>query len=273
MPLNPLATLRLTYIGGSSILIEAGGLRLLTDPTFDPAGAEFRAGAYVLTKTQGPAIGAESIGHLDAVLLSHDHHFDNLDASGRRVLESADRVLTTEIAAERLAGKALGLPIWQSVELPLPGAPGALLVTATPARHGPAHMDRGPVIGFALSFSDEPRRAVYVSGDTVWYEGVAEVARWFDVELAILFMGAARVEAVGPWNLTFTAEEAVDAARAMARAAIVPLHYEGWKHFSESRAEIAGAFDKAGLGSRLVWLVPGRPTAVLSATSGPGRQG
>ena len=36
--------LRMTYIGGPTALLEIGGLRLLTDPTFDAAGAEFRAG-------------------------------------------------------------------------------------------------------------------------------------------------------------------------------------------------------------------------------------
>ena len=63
----------------AAALIEVAGLRLLTDPTFDAAGAEFRSGAYVLQKTEDPAIDATQIGHLDAVLLSHDHHFDNLD--------------------------------------------------------------------------------------------------------------------------------------------------------------------------------------------------
>ena len=32
--------LQLTYIGGPTALLELGGLRLLTDPTFDPAGSE-----------------------------------------------------------------------------------------------------------------------------------------------------------------------------------------------------------------------------------------
>jgi hypothetical protein len=41
---------------------------------------------------------------------------------------------------------------------------------ATPARHGPARLDRGPVIGFVLSFLDDPASAVYISGDTVWYD-------------------------------------------------------------------------------------------------------
>jgi len=45
--------LTVTYIGGPTALIELGGLRLLIDPTFDPAGSEYRTAAYVLRKTQG----------------------------------------------------------------------------------------------------------------------------------------------------------------------------------------------------------------------------
>ncbi len=251
---------RITYIGGPTALIEMAGLRFLTDPTFDPAGAEFRSGAYVLQKTDGPAIAADDLGHLDAVLLSHDHHFDNLDGAGRLVLDKADRVLTTEAAAARIGGRAVGIPLWQSVEIP--GGDRTILVTGTPARHGPAHMERGPVTGFALAFADQPRHAVYLSGDTVWYEAIAEVGRWFDVAVAILFMGAARVEAVGPWHLTFTADEGVEAARAFPAATIVPLHFEGWKHFSESRAEIDRAFTEAGMAARITWLARGRPTEI-----------
>ena len=49
---------RLTLIGGPTALLELGGLRLLTDPTFDPAGGEYRTPAYTLRKTEGPAIAA-----------------------------------------------------------------------------------------------------------------------------------------------------------------------------------------------------------------------
>jgi hypothetical protein len=92
----------------------------------------------------------------------------------------------------------------------------------------------------------------------VWYEGVAEVGRRFPVRLAMLFMGAARVPEVGPEHLTFTAAEAVEAARAFPDALIAPLHYEGWAHFSESRRQVEEAFTAAGLGDRLWWPEPGR---------------
>jgi L-ascorbate metabolism protein UlaG (beta-lactamase superfamily) len=71
----------LTLIGGPTVLIELDGLRLLTDPTFDPPG-DYQGGV-LLKKTAGPALSAEQVGSVDAVLLSHDQHFDNLDHGGR----------------------------------------------------------------------------------------------------------------------------------------------------------------------------------------------
>jgi L-ascorbate metabolism protein UlaG (beta-lactamase superfamily) len=73
----------------------------------------------------------------------------------------------------------------------------------------------------------------------------------------MLNLGAARVPEVGPFHLTMTAVEAVEAARAFACAAIVPLHFEGWAHFSEGREEISQAFAAAGLNDRLRWPEPG----------------
>jgi hypothetical protein len=63
---------------------------------------------------------------------------------------------------------------------------------------------------------------------------------------------------VGPYALTMTAEDAVATARAMADAKIVALHFEGWAHFSEGRAEIAQAFAAVGMEDRLQWPQAGR---------------
>jgi L-ascorbate metabolism protein UlaG (beta-lactamase superfamily) len=248
---------KVTYIGGPTALIELAGLRLITDPTFDPAGTEYPTTVYTLRKTAGPAVSAESLGRIDAVLLSHDHHFDNLDHAGRDLLKSAGTVLTTQAGGERLGGNAVGLAHWQSVDLPTRDG-RVLRVTGTPTRHGPAGGDRGPVTGFVLALAESPKNAIYISGDTVWFEGVAEVSQRFSIQIAILFMGAARVAAAGPSHLTFTAEEGVEAARAFPDAAIIPLHYEGWEHFSESRKQIEGAFRAAGLEHRVRWMEPGR---------------
>jgi L-ascorbate metabolism protein UlaG (beta-lactamase superfamily) len=34
----------LTHVGGPTLLVEVGGWRLLTDPTFDPRGRRYRFG-------------------------------------------------------------------------------------------------------------------------------------------------------------------------------------------------------------------------------------
>jgi L-ascorbate metabolism protein UlaG (beta-lactamase superfamily) len=254
--------LELTYIGGPTLLLQIAGIRLLTDPTFDPAGGTFRAPTYELRKTQDPAVAMTDLGRIDIVLLSHDHHYDNLDTAGRELLGRAGLVLTTTAGASRLGGNARGLDNWESTDLPT-GAKEQLTITGTPARHGPPDGDRGPVTGFVLAWSSEPNRAIYISGDTVWYEGVAAVSERFPVRLAILFMGAARISAVGPSHLTMTADDGLQAARAFPEATIVPAHFEGWTHFSESRADIARAFAEAGLGQRLQWLEPGRNTPIV----------
>lgn len=254
--------LKITYIGGPTALLDFGGVRLLTDPTFDPAGEVYEpAPSYRLEKIDGPAMSAKQLGPVDVVLLSHDHHFDNLDRAGRKMLENAEAVLTTHAGAERLGKRARGLAPWESVDLVVSDQ-RMLRITGTPARHGPEGGDRGPVTGFILYFTDDPEAVVYVSGDTVWFDGVAEVSKRYPVKAAVLFMGAAKVSVAGPAHLTFTASEGVVAAHAFNDAAIIPLHFEGWKHFTESRAEIEHAFAEAGMQDRLVWPVAGKTMSV-----------
>jgi L-ascorbate metabolism protein UlaG (beta-lactamase superfamily) len=166
----------LTLIGGPTVLIEYGSLRLLTDPTFDPPGL-YREKPVRFEKTSGPALSIEEIGKLDAVLLSHDQHFDNLDNSGRAILPTVRTIYTTRAGAERLGGNALGLAPFETSTLEGRGGQ-KLLITATPARHGPIGIEpiSGDVIGFG---TEKPGDLLYVTGDTVWYEGTAEVAHLF----------------------------------------------------------------------------------------------
>ena len=128
---------RITHIGGPTVLIETQGWRLLTDPTFDPPGKRYVFGWGTSSrKLEGPSIPASELAPIDAVLLSHDHHDDNLDGVGRALLPSVGAVVTTVSGAERLGGNARGLAPWATTRLEAPGRP-AIEVTATPCRHGP----------------------------------------------------------------------------------------------------------------------------------------
>src|SRR5207244_11266465 len=244
----------ITLIGGPTALIDIDGFRLLTDPTFDEPGA-YHLPHVTLEKLTGPAMSVRDVGAIDAVLLSHDQHSDNLDHSGRDFLGEAKRVLTTEAGAKRLGGKTEGFAPWLSTELRK--GDQALTITATPARHGPAGIEplSGDVIGFVVSSSRPGSRPIYVRGDTVWYDGVAEVARRFDCSVVLPFAGAAQTR--GPFHLTMDTNDTIETARAFADALIVPVHTDGWAHFKQSARDLRATFDALGFGKRLRLLEPG----------------
>jgi L-ascorbate metabolism protein UlaG (beta-lactamase superfamily) len=234
-------TVRLTHVGGPTVLLEVEGWRILTDPTFDPPGGTYAFGLGTSSrKLSGPAVPADELGPIDAALVSHHHHGDNLDVAGRALLAGAGTVVTTTAGARDLGGGAVGLVPWATHRLEAPGRP-TIEVTATPCRHGPP-LSRpivGDVIGFALGWEGQPRGVLWISGDTVLYEGVREVARRLAVDLAVLHLGAVRFGLTGPIRYSMAAHDAVELVRLLRPRTAVPVHYEGWSHFSEGQEGIA----------------------------------
>jgi L-ascorbate metabolism protein UlaG (beta-lactamase superfamily) len=200
------------------------------------------------------------------VLLSHDHHDDNLDAAGRAFLPSAGGVITTVTGAQRLGGSARGLEPWASTRLDAPGRP-LIEITATPCRHGPP-LSRpivGDVIGFALRWDGQEHGVLWISGDTVLYDGVRHVADRLRIGTALLHLGGVRFPISGPVRYTMTAEEAVELCRLVRPHTVIPIHYEGWKHFREGREaierELANAPD---VRDRVRWLPIGVATGLAA---------
>lgn len=87
-------------------------------------------------------------------------------------------------------------------------------ITGTPARHGPAGLGRGPVVGFVLQEIENPDFAVYVSGDTVWYEEIAGFAGPFSDSHGHPVHGRSPRPEAGPWHITITAADALEFAAA-----------------------------------------------------------
>jgi L-ascorbate metabolism protein UlaG (beta-lactamase superfamily) len=240
---------KLTLVGGPTAVLEYAGLRWLTDPALSPPG-EYAGG---LVKTTGPAIAPDALPPIDVVLLSHEHHSDNLDPAGREFLTTAERVLTTVAGAENLGSHAAGLEPWTSVEVERPdGDP--VTVTAVPAQHGPDGSEEimGPVIGFVLQAPGEDK--VYVSGDNASLDVVGAIAdRLGPFDVAVLFAGAVQV----PYRfdcayLTLSSDRAAEAAKILGVRAAIPVHFEGWTHFTQGPRELRAAFAGYSITDRLV---------------------
>jgi L-ascorbate metabolism protein UlaG (beta-lactamase superfamily) len=254
-------TVDVQYIGGPSAIVGYGGLSFVIDPTFDPPG-EHPIGARSLAKTAGPALEPQDIGPVDAVLLSHDQHPDNLDNAGRAYLATVPLVLSTASARERLGGHVRALRNWQSAPL-VSGSGHTVLVTGVPALHGPEGSEPavGEVTGFVLSGQGLP--TVYISGDNASLRVVREIAdRVGPVDIALLFAGAARTALIPGENLTLDSAQAAEAAQILGEPWVVPLHFEHWAHFTEGRETVAKAFEQARLANRLRLLPPGGSVAL-----------
>jgi len=232
----------ITWIGGPTALIEYAGLRIVTDPTFDPPQVYSEPGSTTLVKTEGPGIHRSDLGTVDLVLLSHHGHKDNLDWEGMELLATGVTTISTPQAASDLFGaRVLGFDDWETFEL------GSLTVTIVPALHGPPGSEPhvGPVVGFVLEAPGEP--TLYVSGDNASLPLVEQISGRFDgVDIAVLFAGAARVPSLDA-NLTLSGVDAAAAAALLRASIVVGLHTSDWQHFSESRSQFDEAFAGTGL--------------------------
>jgi L-ascorbate metabolism protein UlaG (beta-lactamase superfamily) len=262
--------MRMTHLGGPTVLLELDGWRILTDPTFDPPGKTYAFGLGTSsTKTAGPALDpAELGGAIDAVLLSHDHHADNLDDTGRGLLPSAGLVVTTAAGARRLRRsdpplqQVRGLRPGQTTTLTAPGRQ-PLEVLATPCRHGPplSRPVAGPVIGFALTPRGQDRIAIWMTGDTVLHRPLRRLATRLDVDVLLAHLGSVQFPVTGPLRYSLNSTDAVRLVRRLRPRVTVPVHYEGWSHFLEPEAHLRSTFATAdpSVAETVRWLTPGRP--------------
>lgn len=249
--------LGIQLVGGPTAILEYGGLRWLTDPALSPPG-EYGG----LTKLTGPAFDIGEHDPIDVVLLSHHHHSDNLDPAGKAFLPSAKRVLSTTTAAEELDGNVIGMEPWSTTDIESPVG-DAVEVTAVHAQHGPDGSDelQGPVLGFVLSAPGAEK--VYFSGDNASRDVVRTIVHQTgELPIAILNAGAVQLSKFNGAYLTLSADYAADAARILGARVVIPLHFEGWTHFTQGADELKAAFSGNGIRDRLVMLERGQRAEV-----------
>ena len=260
--------MKLTWLGTASVLIEYAGIRLLTDPVFDPNGRTYGFAPpptprawFSSTRDYEVPLTSGEIGVIDGVLISHDHHADNLDDAGRQFVVSgtAAPVVTNPRAASRLARSrddVRGLRDGHSTTI------GAVTITATPAQHGPRLSPQATqVCGFLLEAPGEP--TVWISGDTVLTPALRAWASGHrGVDVAIVHAGGVHFSAspvLGSALFTMDAPQVVELLGLLDPTVVIPVHRTGWSHF-EPQQRLRDELDTAGLLPRTRWLELGEAT-------------
>ncbi|KAF5483072.1 hypothetical protein CGCS363_v015033 [Colletotrichum siamense] len=139
LPPNSKSTVRVTHITTATVILEIDGVSFITDPVVDDAPTEYEITHLTPPGTPrlfakfetGPALGLHQLPIIDAVLLSHEDHTDNLDDEGRKLLDGR-RVTTIPDGVNRLAPRPGVVPIkpwemltfqFQGVEWKITGTP------------------------------------------------------------------------------------------------------------------------------------------------------
>jgi L-ascorbate metabolism protein UlaG (beta-lactamase superfamily) len=120
------------------------------------------------------------------------------------------------------------------------------------------------VTGFALAWEGQDQGVLWISGDTVLYDGLREVADRLQVDTALLHLGGVRFAVSGPLHYTMTAKQAIELCGLIKARTVIPIHYEGWKHFREGRDQIEAELAKAPeqIRQSIQWLPIGTATDV-----------
>jgi L-ascorbate metabolism protein UlaG (beta-lactamase superfamily) len=252
-----------THISTACVLLEIGSVRILTDPVFDEGERyyHFRWPGIGATRRLGPAMKADRIPDLDAILLSHAHHSDNLDGGGVSLFGKARQIITTIRDTKYVKDDVIGLPKWGSTTIY--GQAGEIItVSATPALHGPSLLcESWRVCGFVLRWDGQEHGALYISGDTVYFDELREIPKRFRIGTALLHLGAVHFWPPVPrrFRFTFDSAGAVKMAQLLGLETLIPIHYEQdvWSHFKEDVGSYRHAFQNAGLGQKTLWLSKG----------------
>jgi L-ascorbate metabolism protein UlaG (beta-lactamase superfamily) len=192
--------MKVTMIGHSTVLIEAAGIKMLTDPYFGLRGNAAYARLAPPFKTR------EELKSVDLVLVSH-HHWDHTDARFFRSLAAKTPVVAPRAAAwvTRMLGarNVLGLEKWERRQL------DAVSVTAVPAWH--LAIPCGYVI-------EAESRQIYFAGDTYYGGFMQEIGKRFHLDLALMPVTTFRIP------MTMGEKGALRAVAALSPRTTIPIH-------------------------------------------------
>lgn len=192
--------MKITMIGHSTVLIEAAGQRLLTDPYFGLHGNP----AYV--RVQPPAQRRDELKGVDLVLISHNH-FDHTDPQYLRSLTAVVPILAPAMTAwvTRLKGgrNVIGVRPWERRDF------GPVSIFVVPARHVTF------TVGYIVEAGGE---RIYFAGDTYFRGFMERIGRDLQPDVALIPVTTYRIP------MTMGERDAVRAVQMLSPATVIPIH-------------------------------------------------
>lgn len=240
---------QLWWLGQSGFLLQWQGLKVLFDPYLsDSLTRKYANTPKPHVRISERVVDPALLKGINMVTSSHNHT-DHLDAETLQpILEQNPQAhfiipeANRNFVVDRL-GCALNLPLGlndgQSLKL------DHFTIHGVPAAHNALERDelgRCRFMGFVLEFGNWK---IYHSGDTLWYEGMVELLKPFQVDLALLPINGNDPARGVAGNLN--AQEALDLGLAIQAKRVIPHHYDMFEFNTADPLDFAHLAKQQGL--------------------------
>lgn len=219
---------RFWWLGQSGYLLQWNGKRILIDPYLsDSLTKKYAETEKPHVRMSELVVAPELLENISAVTSSHNHT-DHLDAetlipvlknnpSIKFIIPEANRAFV----ANRVQC-ALDFPIGMNDGLSV--TVNEFTFVGIPAKHNELARDENgncKFMGFVIKFG---KYSIYHSGDTLWFEGMAELLKPYQVDVAILPINGNDPSRKVAGNLN--SEESVKLSKAIGADYVIPCHYD-----------------------------------------------
>ncbi|WP_308638391.1 MBL fold metallo-hydrolase [Paenibacillus silvisoli] len=249
----------LTWIGHSTFLIQHSGLNIMTDPIW----AEKLA---FQKRMAPPGLAIGDVPPIDVVLISHSH-YDHLHIKSLKQLTGSKTLLVPVGLADKLRRKGFSsiieLDWWQSATI------GGVTFTFVPAQHWTRRTltdtNTSHWGGYIVQSAQAP--TVYFAGDSGYFDGFKEIGDRFDIDVALMPIGAYDPEwFMAPQHVT--PEEALQAFLDVRAKRFVPMHYGSYRLADDTPREAIDRLEaevgRLKLASGTVLILPHGETVRLN---------
>jgi L-ascorbate metabolism protein UlaG (beta-lactamase superfamily) len=233
--------MKLQLVRSATLRLTIGQHTFVIDPYLAPKhGMPSYTGRSRNPLVDLPFSAEEALSDVEMVLLSHLHS-DHFDPTAQDLLPSQTPIFCQPGDRSELRERGFSsvnavrdLIEWQGIT-----------ISRTSGRHGSGNVleDMGHVSGFLFQAQDEP--TLYWTGDTVWYQAVADQITQSQPDIIVTHSGGA------VWGdgvpIIMDAKQTVEVCRAAPGSVVIAVHMEALDHCTVSRAALRSYADEQGI--------------------------
>lgn len=256
------------WIGGPTMVIQLGAFKILTDPMFSPKSeSAFKIAVHPtngeknadIKRLIAPADFDKT--NIDLLLISHPHA-DHIDKEAREQLSEDIHIVAPQVDNEKFVEWGFtnftGLN-WIDSTVIQKGDESVIII-AVEAHHAaidPLRTQLGKGNGYIIEYRNlENVYRIYWTGDTVWFDNIANVKNYGNLDLLIPDMGAVGSDGnIGRRGLN--AEDCLHIARVLDPHKIIPVHHSTFSMYVEPVSVLKELMDTTSFKSKLRILQTG----------------